>query len=301
MHDRLLLPCSLVPALTLFFCGPAGCEKHNLSGTVPSTPRRAIQKITTPSGATLVLVPAGRFAMGSTTGAEDERPVRTVAVSAFAMDATEVTQRSFTALMGTNPSQSKKPGQPVERVSWVVAVNYCNMRSLKEGLTPCYDPATLACDFSASGSRPPTEAEWEYACRAGTTTPYSFGRDPRKLAAHAWFNENAGRGPHPVGSRIPNPWGLYDMHGNVWEWCHDRYADRYPAAAQSDGVKSDDVRSDDADPRGPAAGAERVLRGGSWQSSAERCRSAARSSETPAFADACFGSETYGFRCVRLP
>jgi formylglycine-generating enzyme required for sulfatase activity len=189
-------------------------------------------------------------------------------------------------MMGKNPSKTVSPDRPVERISWVSAAQYCNMRSLREGFTPCYDADTLACDFEANGYRLPTEAEWEYACRAGTTTAWSCGDNSKKLDEYAWFKDNAGKQTQPVRQKKPNPWGLFDLHGNVLEWCHDFYSETYEA-------------TEAADPRGPAAGDERTLRGGSWKTSEDRCRSAARWSETPAFADACFGTEEYGFRCVR--
>ena len=116
---------------------------------------------------------------------------------------------------------------------------------------------------------------------------YSCGDDPAKLRTCAWFKGNAGQATHPVGQKTPNPWGLYDMHGNVAEWCQDIYSESYYQKAK---------------PRTHAArqpGDKRVLRGGSWRTSEDGCRSSARNSETPRFADACFGSDAYGFRCVR--
>jgi formylglycine-generating enzyme required for sulfatase activity len=140
----------------------------------------------------------------------------------------------------------------------------------------------------------PTEAEWEYACRAGTQTQFSFGDKDKNLGQYAWFGDNSKGTTHPVGQKKPNAWGLYDMHGNVAEWCNDFYQEGYTAAGAGK-----DPAGVQEDPRGPAAGEERVVRGGSWQADEESCRSSARASASPAFADACFGSEAYGFRCVR--
>jgi formylglycine-generating enzyme required for sulfatase activity len=273
---------AIIAAVSLFlgFVADFGCGK-----STESTP--SVQSIRTASGIEMVLIPAGDFLMGDERGEADEKPAHRVHVSSFYMDKFEVTQKSYQALMGTNPSKFKGPDKPVERVSWLSAVKYCNARSLKEGLQPCYDSDTMACHSDADGYRLPTEAEWEYACRAGSTTEYSFGNDSAQLPDYAWFKENSGEATNPVGQRRPNAWGLYDMLGNVSEWCNDFYAeDAYRHSGEDN-------------PRGPATGEKRVLRGGSWRSDASQCRCSARSAETPGFADVCFGYEMYGFRCVR--
>jgi len=235
----------------------------------------------------MALIPAGEFVLGDDNGGKDEKPAHKVRVSAFYMDLCEVTQASYERLMGKNPAKFKGPDRPVESVTWLGGARYCNMRSRKDGLKPCYDEKTLKCDFAADGYRLPTEAEWEYAGRAGTGTNYSFGSEAARLKQFAWFADNSAKTTHPVKARSPNPWGLFDMHGNVAEWCNDFYAD---SAYQS---------GESQDPHGPAAGAKRILRGGSWQDPAESCRSSARAGEDPGFADVCFGYEAYGFRCVR--
>jgi len=249
------------------------------SVTIPRT-------IRTESGIEMVLLPGGEFRMGDDRGEDDEQPAHVVRVGSFYMDVCEVTQESFQLMMGRNPSKWQDPARPVERMSWYLAIQYCNMRSTREGFQPCYDLQTLRCDFSADGYRLPTEAEWEYACRAGTTSRYSFGDDPSKLSDFAWFKSNSGGRTHLVREKRPNPWGLYDMHGNVAEWCNDFYADAYKAGLAQD-------------PAGPQSGEDRVLRGGSWKTSDESCRSSARNFEAPGLADVCFGYEAYGFRCVR--
>jgi formylglycine-generating enzyme required for sulfatase activity len=272
----------IVPSL-LITCALliAGCRKPQ--SDAPS----AVKTITTPTGVEMVLVPAGSFLMGSDKGDDDEKPAHPVAIASFWMDRYEVTQKSYESLMGTNPAKFVNPLKPVERVSWVAAIKYCNMRSTKEGLQPCYNVQTAECNFAANGYRLPSEAEWEYACRAGTAGSYSFGESPADLPDYAWIKGNSEQSTHLVGQKKPNPWGLYDMYGNVAEWCNDRYGDKEYATHASD------------NPHGPASGTERILRGGSWRSAPERCRSSARASETPALADACFGYDGYGLRCVK--
>ena len=272
-----------LPALLL----AGGCNRVDNTAPAEKPPVARQNIVTNADGLTMVLIPAGEFIMGDDNGDADEKPAHKVQVSAFHMDAHEVTQKSYASLMEKNPSKFSAPEKPVEQVDWFHAVLYCNMRSRKEGLKPCYDPKSLACDFTADGYRLPTEAEWEYACRAGSRDKYPFGNDAAKLKTCAWFKENANQATHPVGQKAPNAWGLYDMTGNAAEWCHDNYGENYYQQKETQ------------NPRGPAAGDKRVLRGGSWATGADACRSSARNSETPRLADACFGSDTYGFRCVR--
>ncbi len=277
-----VLLAAVLPALLM-----GGCGDRDEPAAPPAPEASVPEQVVTDTGIEMVLVPAGEFVMGDDRGEDDERPAHKVRVAAFYMDKYEVTQKAYESLMGRNPSKSTGPDKPVERVSWHAAIRYCNMRSLREGLETCYDPQTLECDPGAGGYRLPTEAEWEYACRAGTKTSYSFGHDPGKLRDYGWFKDNSHDDTHPVGRKRPNPWGLYDLHGNVAEWCNDFYSEDHYAASVGE------------NPTGPPSGDERVLRGGNWRSTGDVCRSSARYSETPGFADVCFGYEAYGFRCVR--
>ncbi|HUW83277.1 MAG TPA: SUMF1/EgtB/PvdO family nonheme iron enzyme [Phycisphaerae bacterium] len=215
----------------------------------------------------LILIPAGKFTMGSpdseTGHQSDEGPQREVTITKpFYMGVYEVTQEQYGQVMGQNPSRFKSPQNPVESVSWNDAVEFCEKVSQNTGRR----------------LRLPTEAEWEYACRAGTNTRFSFGESDTDLGDHAWCSSNSSNQPHPVGQKKPNAWKLYDMHGNVWEWCADWYA-LYPSA-------------ENTDPQGPASGSFRVLRGGSWHDIPYDCRCAARSLNSP-------GDRHYynGFRC----
>ncbi len=267
----------------------SGCERKATTEE-PKAPTAPANETTSANAAAtkapdMVQIPAGKFIMGDKD--EVDAPQHDVVVSAFLMDAHLVTQELFQKIMGTNPSRWKGGANPVEQLRWSDAVKFCNQRSEAEGLQPCYDLKALKCNFDANGYRLPTEAEWEYACRAGTTTAYFFGDNPAKLGDYAWFQKNAGGRPRPVGQKQPNPWGLYDMTGNVWEWSNDYYkVDYYQESPREN-------------PRGPNEGEKMVLRGGAFKFSAENCRSGYRYNESPGSADVCFGYDIYGFRCVR--
>jgi acetoin utilization deacetylase AcuC-like enzyme/formylglycine-generating enzyme required for sulfatase activity len=244
------------------------------------------QVITTKSGVEMVVIPAGWYQMGDNNSSKDESPAHKVMINSFLMDKYEVPQKEFQKHQISDPSHFKNPTNPLEQMNWTDAALYCNDRSYAEGLQECYNERTWDCNFQANGYRLPTEAEWEYACRAGTTTQYSFGNNVRELAKYAWFANNSSKKTHLIGELKPNPWGLYDMHGNVSEWCNDWYQQDYYKNSPQD------------NPRGPASGKERVLRGGAWNSSAESCRSSYRSSD-PSINDTCLSSDAIGFRCVR--
>ena len=269
---------------------PFGCQR-------PAAPQSAGESaspsIASAAEGDQALIPAGSFEMGSRSGRDEEKPVHKVWIDAFLIDRHEVIQADYEKLgkieAFPNPSHFPGPDLPVEQVSWPQAARFCNARSRFEGLKPCYNEETGACDFEASGYRLPTEAEWEYACRAGTDSEYSCGSDPRRLGDFAWFADNSARKTHPAGRKKANPWGLFDMHGNVAEWCQDVYDPGY--------YKS----SPEKNPRGPEEGNEYVLRGGSWKAPADTLRSAFRIGENPGFSDACLARDAIGFRCVRKP
>jgi formylglycine-generating enzyme required for sulfatase activity len=232
-------------------------------------------------GIAFVPVPGGTFQMGSAAGLSYEQPVHSVTVSAFQMSRYEITQAQYLAVMAGNPSKfTGDDSRPVEQVSWYEAVTFCNKLSERVGLQPCYNLTTWACDFSRNGFRLPTEAEWEYACRAGTATKYYTGEGESDLARAGWYFGDREGATHAVGKKEPNAFGLYDMHGNVWEWCNDWYG-KYEGASQ-------------VDPRGPATGTNRISRGGSWQDQANECRPTVRYDLDP-------GDKNYylGFRVVR--
>ena len=264
-------------ALGALIIGSQSCSSDGTGGQ---------QIIQTESGAEMVLIPGGWFEMGAKGSTAGDAPLHRVWVDSFLIDRFEVTQDLYRKLEISDPSRFKGGDLPVEQKTWIDAVRFCNIRSYEEGLELCYDEETLECDFQASGYRLPTEAEWEYACRAGTTNGYSFGEDPRELSRFAWFIPNAAQKTQKVGTRRPNPWGLYDMHGNVAEWCHDYYAEDYYE------------HSTQRNPQGPDQGKLRVIRGGAWNSTLNACRSDYRSGSA-SVDDTCLIDDAIGFRCVR--
>jgi len=206
-------------------------------------------------GITLEMVglPAGKFLMGSPDSDPDaksyEKPQHQVKINSFAIGKYPVTQAQYEAVMGTNPSKfPNNPQNPVEKVSWDDAQAFCQKLSQITGKT----------------YRLPTEAEWEYACRAGTTTRFYFGDDANQLGDYAWYDGNSQDKTHPVGQKRPNAWGLYDMSGNVWEWCEDNSHNNY-IGAPKDGSA---WLTNDND--------YHILRGGSWYDFPNYCRSAIR-------------------------
>lgn len=245
---------------------------------------KPLSEITNSIGMKLKLIPAGEFLMGAPKSDGDandsEKPQHKVRITkSFYLGVTEVTQAEYEKVMGKNPSTFSKEGKradrvsgedtsrhPVERVRWQDAVEFCKRLSAKEGAT----------------YRLPTEAEWEYACRAGTTTRFCFGNDEESLGNYAWFRENSKRKTHPVGQKKPNAWGLYDMHGNVFEWCQDCFDVSYGSERAV------------TDPKRLAGGFGRLLRGGSFVGTAGALRSTYRNYNRPSDRD-----RNYGFRPVR--
>ncbi len=223
--------------------------------------------VTDATGLALNLIQPGNFRMGENGAAcsPANRPSHEVTITRpFHLSVHLVTQAQYEQVMGVNPALFKGPERPVERVSWDDALAFCHKLSEIEG---------AAC-------RLPTEAEWEYACRAGSEAAYCFGDSEILLQKFAWFLGNSECATHDVGKKSPNAWGLYDMHGGVREWCQDWYG-AYPAGSQTD-------------PRGPEQGHTRILRGGSWANFAPYCNAAHRARHTPDTA-----LSTLGFRVAR--
>jgi formylglycine-generating enzyme required for sulfatase activity len=253
-----------------------------------------------------VLLRGGSFVMGSHAHerghTRGETPHR-VNLHAFYMAKYQVTQKEYEEVMGSNPSIFMGSTLPVENISWFDALEYCNRLSLREGLTPAYKIDIKRIDLNnlnratrwlvtwnreANGYRLPTEAEWEYAAKGGNGTPGDFifpGTNDH--AEVAWYSGNSGGNTHPVGEKAPNKLELYDMSGNVWEWCWDWYGD-YTATTPSNPTTAQ------TDPLGSSVGSHRVIRGGSWYDSAGYIRSSARYFYVPSER-----SMGIGFRIVR--
>lgn len=266
-----------------------GCEKD--TGSSSSSGFAVANTVVTKSGVEMVYLPGGEFTMGSNQGNSDEAPAHKVTISPFLMDKCEVTQEMFAKVQLPNPSKWQDPKKPVERVRWRDAKQYCNERSLLEGLNACYNEKTpdWDCDYAANGYRLPTEAEWEYAARAGTELPYDFG-SAAKLRQYAWFAENADQKTHVVGQKAANRRGLCDLYGNVSEWCEDVYGETYYKISPA---------VDPPGPPSPGKDVQRVMRGGNWKSSADMCRATLRQGQRTGNTDACFYTDYCGFRCVR--
>lgn len=290
----------------LFICSLAACsqsENKDEDGTIPSEDNTLkVTEMEIPEN--FVLIKGGTFQMGSSESeawrSADETQ-HTVTVSDFYMSKYELTQKEYEEITGNNPSNFSGENLPVENISWLDAAAFCNARSEKEGLTPAYtiDGQNVSWDRSADGYRLPTEAEWEYACRAGTTTPFYmenspsaeeanyYGHYPYEIEDNYFSQGNLQVQPGEyrqttvaVGSFAENPNGLYDMHGNVGEWVWDYYGE-YPAEEQTD-------------PAGPASGTLRVYRGGGWNDFAKNMRCAYR-----ATLEQNQGSFNIGVRLVR--
>ncbi|MCL2809775.1 MAG: formylglycine-generating enzyme family protein [Treponema sp.] len=288
---------AIVIGFTFITCDPEGDK--------PETTTQGNEITITIAGSNVQLtmntIPSGSF----------QRSGHTITLSGFQMSKYQVTQGQYEAVMETNPSwfttaKGRPPAtgetdakRPVESVSWYDAIEFCNALSVKQGLTPYYiidkdneDPNntnswdtlkwTITVNTSANGYRLPTEAQWEYACRAGTDSGWNwyFGNTESELVNHAWYSGNSNSMTHEVGKKKANPWGLHDVHGNVWEWCWD-WLGSYPDSVQTN-------------PQGAVSGAYRVLRGGCWFNSASNTRSADRD-----YIDPYFRFNDIGFRLVR--
>jgi len=217
----------------------------------------------------MIDIPGDEFIMGD--GKEDNNKPHNVKLNSFKMQATPVTQEQYEAVMGNNPSKFEGKNNPVEKVSWEDAVKFCNKLSQKEGMEPVYNIKTWEADFTKKGYHLPTEAQWEYACRAGSKAKYCFGDSEKELEDYAWFSKNSDETTHPVAKKKPNKFGLYDVHGNVWEWCNDYYDTKY----------YDKEESGD-NPKGPETGSYLVIRGGAWFNDADGCRASVRNFSNPA-------------------
>ena len=283
--------------------GNAAAVSNNIGTTVMLTRQFPATLANAGEAIELVWIPSGTFTMGSPTSEYyrlDSETQRQITISkGFYMGKYEVTQEQYQAVTGLNPSNflnnpaagEVQRRRPVEMVTWYDAVEFCNKLSEREWLTKAYTitgrtpatgypitSATVTINWETNGYRLPTEAEWEYACRAGTTTAYNTGNTISDNTG--WYTNNSNSITHEVGKKPPNAWGLYDMHGNVWEWCWDWYG-TYTGGSQTD-------------PRGAASGSDRVERGGSWVDSGRFHRSAYRYYNYPNYR-----GSSIGFRLIR--
>jgi len=238
-----------------------------------TSPEKEDKTFTNSLGMKFALIPGGGFGMGSPPDEDgrwnSESPVHTVNITKpFYLGIYPVTQKEWQSVMGKNPSYFKGDRLPVEQVSWKDVQEFIKKLNEKEGVDTY---------------RLPSEAEWEYAARAGTTTRYSFGDNDSNLGDYAWYNKNSGGKTHPEGEEKPNPWGLSDMHGNIWEWVQDKWHNNYNGAPL-DGSAWESGES-----------SFRVCRGGSWLDKAGDCRSASRH-----YHDADDRNNDHGFRLLRI-
>jgi len=255
-------------------------QQSATQSTQSSTTQQSTVSLETSVSNGFVLINGGTFTRGSPDNepgrvrGDSNENQRQVKLSSFYISINEITQKEYQEVMGKNPSKFKGDNLPVENVSWLNAIEYCNKRSQKEGLTPAYtvSGSNVTENRGTSGYRLPTAAQWECACRAGTTTAFNDGNNDYTKAALVgevgWYKSNAGRKTHEVGLKLANTWGLYDMHGNVAEWCWDTIEDKFEA----------------------------VYKGGSWNSSAQNLRSASYGLKKITATDS-----EIGFRIIRYP
>ena len=246
------------------------------AGVDPSTPLE------------MVLIQEDFFLMGdyNIEGEDNELPVHNVRIFNYWVSTTEISMLEYSSVVGDNPSNSGGPEYPAYHVSWVNAITYCNLKSEFCGFTPCYNLETGECNYNADGYRLPTEAEWEYAARGGTSwvdsLRYSGCNETDLLTDFAWYAGNSGWFSHYVATRQPNQLEIYDMSGNTWEWCNDWFDEDYYSLCPV------------SYPKGPENGTEKVCRGGSYYYSEYQCRVAFRGYFEPTFE-----SHNVGFRVVR--